>query len=87
MVLQKAKDNEVELVILKSGSPSCGVKQIYDGTFTGKKISGQGICAKLLAENGFRLLDVENLDRFLLQEKRRKYSSEEEIPDCGCIYG
>ena len=60
--LQLAKENEVDLVILQSRSPSCGVKQIYDGSFSGKKIDGQGIFARLLTENGFRIVDVEDLD-------------------------
>ena len=60
--LQLAKENEVDLVILQSRSPSCGVKQIYDGTFSGNKIDGQGIFARLLTENGFRIVDVEDLD-------------------------
>lgn len=56
-----AQENEVDLVILQSRSPSCGVKQIYDGTFSGKKIEGQGIFARLLAENDFNIMDVEDL--------------------------
>ena len=46
----------------QSRSPSCGAKQIYDGTFSGNKIDGQGIFARLLTENGFRIVDVEDLD-------------------------
>jgi len=57
-----AKANNVDLVILQSRSPSCGVKQIYDGTFSGSKIDGQGVFARLLTENGFRIVDVEDLD-------------------------
>jgi uncharacterized protein YbbK (DUF523 family) len=38
------------------------VKQIYDGSFSGNKIEGQGVFAKLLTENGFRIVDVEDLD-------------------------
>jgi len=60
--LDLAKENNVDLVILQSRSPSCGVKQIYDGTFSGKKIDGKGVFAKLLTENGFRIVDVEDLD-------------------------
>ena len=60
--LNLAKENEVDLVILQSRSPSCGVKQIYDGTFSGNKIEGQGIFARLLTENGFRIVDEEDLD-------------------------
>lgn len=62
IVLQLAREKEVDLVILQSRSPSCGVKQIYDGTFSGKKMAGQGVFAKLLSENGFRIVDVEDLD-------------------------
>ena len=56
-----AKENEVDLVILQSRSPSCGVKQVYDGTFSGNKIDGQGIFARLLTENGYKIIDVEDL--------------------------
>lgn len=61
IALQIAKENQVDLVILQSRSPSCGPKQIYDGSFSGKKIEGQGVFAKLLIENGFRVIDVEDL--------------------------
>ena len=40
--LRIAKENGIDLAILQSRSPSCGVKQIYDGNFTGKLIPGQG---------------------------------------------
>ncbi|MCR5287126.1 MAG: DUF523 domain-containing protein [Saccharofermentans sp.] len=59
--LKKVLDNGVELVILQSRSPSCGVKEIYDGTFSGKLIPGQGVFAKLLSENNIRVLDVSEL--------------------------
>ena len=54
-------EQQVELCILQSRSPSCGVKQIYDGTFTGQKIPGQGIFAKMLCEKGIKVMDVEDL--------------------------
>ena len=59
--LEIAQREQIDLAILQSRSPSCGVKQIYDGTFSGTKISGQGVTARLLAENGFRVLDVGEL--------------------------
>ncbi len=59
--LEMAKENNVDLVILQSRSPSCGVKQIYDGTFSGTKLAGQGIFAKLLQDNGLNVIDVEDL--------------------------
>ena len=61
IALKKAFEEEVELVILQSRSPSCGVKQIYDGSFSGNKVHGQGIFAKLLKENNIPMIDVEDL--------------------------
>ena len=51
-VLEIAKKNHVRVAILKEGSPSCGSKRIYDGSFTGNKVSGEGVLARLLIENG-----------------------------------
>ena len=59
--LELAKEKDVELVILQSRSPSCGVKQVYDGTFSGNKVEGKGIFAQLLTENGYKIIDVEDL--------------------------
>ena len=50
-----------DLVVLQSRSPSCGVKQRYDGTFTGTLVDGAGVTAQLLIDHGFRCLDVEDL--------------------------
>ena len=61
MALQIAKENQVDLVVLQSRSPSCGLKQIYDGSFSGKRIDGQGIFAKMLIENRFQVVDMEEL--------------------------
>ena len=47
--------------ILQSRSPSCGVNAIYDGSFSGKIISGQGVFADLLRRNGIKAIDVEDL--------------------------
>lgn len=41
--------------ILKAGSPSCGFGKIYDGTFSGQMITGNGLTAQLLAENGLEI--------------------------------
>jgi purine nucleoside phosphorylase len=53
--------NQVDLVILQSRSPSYGVNKVYDGTFTGKIIDGQGIFTKILKENEVPVIDVEDL--------------------------
>ena len=59
--LDIAKKNKVDLVILQSRSPSCGVNNIYDGSFTGKLIEGRGVFAKVLKENNIIVIDVEDL--------------------------
>lgn len=61
IALETAKKEKIDLAILQSRSPSCGVKQIYDGTFSGKRIDGQGVFAGILQENGFQIIDVEDL--------------------------
>ena len=59
--LQKAADEKIDLAVLQSRSPSCGVRQIYDGTFSGKLIEGRGIFADLLLKNGFKIMDVSDI--------------------------
>ena len=61
MALKIAEREQPDLVILQSRSPSCGVKQRYDGTFTGTLIDGPGLTAELLMRHGFRVVDVEDL--------------------------
>lgn len=56
-----ARELQPDVVILQSRSPSCGSRQIYDGTFSGVKIPGRGIFAGLLLDAGFRVLDAEEL--------------------------
>lgn len=59
--LRIAEENGIDLAILQSRSPSCGVNQIYDGSFTGRLIPGQGVFAELLQQHGYRVLDCEEL--------------------------
>ena len=48
--------------VLKERSPSCGCGRIYDGTFTGTLVDGFGVAARLLQENGIRVLDENQVD-------------------------
>ena len=54
-------DKQVDLAILQSRSPTCGVKQIYDGTFSGTRIDGMGALARALHERGIPLMDAEDV--------------------------
>jgi uncharacterized protein YbbK (DUF523 family) len=45
----------------KSKSPSCGCGQIYDGSFSGRLIKGDGVTIALLRRNGIRVTSEEDL--------------------------
>ncbi len=49
-----------DLIILQPRSPSCGGKEIYDGTFSGKLIPGHGVFAEMALQAGFRIMDAED---------------------------
>lgn len=57
--LDMANEYQVNLVILKSRSPSCGVGQIYDGTFSHRLQDGHGVTAALLKAHGFPVVSDE----------------------------
>jgi uncharacterized protein YbbK (DUF523 family) len=57
--LKTALENKVELAILQARSPSCGSSKIYDGTFSGTLIDGQGVTTKLLRENGIKVITID----------------------------
>ncbi len=41
--------------VIKSKSPSCGCGKVYDGTFSGKLIYGDGVFAKILKKNNIKV--------------------------------
>lgn len=51
----------VKEIILKSKSPSCGCGTIYDGTFSGKLVEGDGVTAQVLKENGIKVFTEEDI--------------------------
>lgn len=62
--LKRLQQQNVNVVILKERSPSCGYKKVYDGTFSKTIIDGNGVFAKLAIENGFIIYtesDIENI--------------------------
>ncbi len=56
-----AENRDVELAVLKSRSPTCGVKQVYDGTFSGRLIDGSGTLAQALKAAGITAVDNEDI--------------------------
>ncbi len=62
----------IRYALLKESSPSCGSSMIYDGTFSGKKILGQGLTAQLLRENGVEVFSENTIDNLFERIERAK---------------
>ena len=67
-VLELVKRHHITSAIMKSNSPSCSGSYIYDGTFSGTRIEGQGITAALLKEHGVKVYSEKTLTPALLEE-------------------
>ena len=65
MALRVAQLNGCRVAILKQRSPSCGSGIIYDGTFSGRKIPGDGVAAEMLKANGISVFSEEDADACL----------------------
>lgn len=63
IALKTALDNDIKIAILQSRSPSCGSEYIYDGTFNGTLIPGEGVTSKLLRANGIKVITIEEYSR------------------------
>lgn len=59
--LYVAQESGCQVAILKERSPSCGFGKIYDGTFSGNIIDGNGIAAQLLYDNGITIIGESQL--------------------------
>lgn len=61
IALKIALENGVKLAVMKARSPSCGSGVIYDGTFTGTKINGDGVAAEALKKHGIQVITEEEI--------------------------
>lgn len=53
----------IRVAVLKSGSPSCGNRLTYDGSFTGVKVAGEGVTTALLRREGVQVFSELELDQ------------------------
>ncbi|VVP08553.1 MULTISPECIES: DUF523 domain-containing protein [Pseudomonas] len=53
--LELVQKHGIRVAVLKANSPSCGNLLTYDGTFSGVKVSGEGVTAALLKRHGVRV--------------------------------
>lgn len=47
--------------VLKARSPSCGCREVYDGTFTRTRVAGEGVTAEALRRAGVEVVSEEDL--------------------------
>ena len=63
--LEIARANGARLALLKERSPSCGKGAVYDGTFSGNLIEGNGVTAELFLENGITVYGESEISELL----------------------
>lgn len=56
---------DCQAAVLKERSPSCGSGEIYDGTFTGTRVPGDGVTAETLRAQGIRILGETQIEQLL----------------------
>lgn len=61
-ILEQLKNETIDCAVLKARSPTCGVRQVYDGTFTGTLVDGSGVLAQALRSAGYEVMDNEMLE-------------------------
>ncbi len=60
--LALVRRHAISIAVLKSGSPSCGNRLTYDGTFSGVKVPGEGVTTALLRREGVQVFSELELD-------------------------
>jgi len=63
--LNICKQQNIITALLKSNSPSCSSKFIYDGTFSSVKVKGVGVTTQLLKENNIAVFDEYEIEKLL----------------------
>ena len=59
--IEMIRKENIQCAILQSRSPTCGVNEIYDGSFSGKLIPGSGVLAQALKAVGYQVIDAEDI--------------------------
>lgn len=63
--LELAKKHKCKAAVLKTNSPSCGCGKIYDGTFNGTLVKGNGVTAQLLRKRGIVVYNEDTYEKML----------------------
>ncbi|WP_409525879.1 DUF523 domain-containing protein [Nitrincola sp. MINF-07-Sa-05] len=63
--LELARKHNCCCALMKSRSPSCGNKQIYDGSFSGKLTDAPGVAAAELIRNGIPVFNERQINELI----------------------
>lgn len=63
--LDKLLKENIKIIIVKEKSPSCGYKQIYDGTFTNTLTEGNGVFVELALKQGFTIYTEKDIEKMV----------------------
>ena len=63
--MELIRREDIQCAVLQSRSPTCGVNQVYDGSFSGKLIKGSGFLAQALKAAGYQVVDAEDVEKYL----------------------
>ena len=61
-----AKEKNCPAAVLKERSPSCGFGKIYDGSFSGTLVDGNGVAAQLLYDNEIAVFGESAVERLIM---------------------
>lgn len=62
LALNLCRQHTIRYAVLAEGSPSCGSRRIYDGSFQGRKVAGMGVTAALLEQAGIRVFSQHTME-------------------------
>lgn len=60
--LAELEGKDISLAVLQPRSPSCGVGEVYDGTFSRRLIPGMGLFAAALVEAGVKVMSADEFE-------------------------
>lgn len=59
--MEMVRKEDIQCAVLQSRSPTCGVNEVYDGSFSGRLIPGSGVLAQALKDEGYQVIDAEDI--------------------------
>jgi uncharacterized protein YbbK (DUF523 family) len=76
-VLNIVKYFHIRKAVLADKSPSCGVKQIYNGRFNGNLIDGQGITTRALTALGVQCVTIDEVEQLIDKTQKQIFEEKE----------